>query len=77
MFIPLLMSSKKTMILGKILLNKKVISSDQLEEVIRLQASHHKKIGELLMMQGYIQESELQQALKEQYWRRNGYWMID
>lgn len=77
MFIALLMSSEKTMILGEILVKKKVISSDQLEEVIRLQSSYHKKIGELLMMQGFIQESELQQALKEQYWRRNGYWMID
>ncbi len=63
--------------LGQILMQKKLISSSQLEAAIALQASSSKKLGELLIMQGLLQENQLQQALKEQYWRRNGFWIID
>lgn len=63
--------------LGQILMRKKLISLSQLEKAISLQSFTPKKLGELLIMQGLIQENELQQALKEQYWRRNGFWVID
>ena len=63
--------------LGKILIRKNLISCSQLEQAIALQYSSSQKLGELLMMQGLIQERELEEALKEQYWRRNGFWIID
>lgn len=62
--------------LGWILVNKKMISQTQLEAVLNLQFSDHQKIGELLVEQQLISREELDQALKEQYWRRNGYWVI-
>ena len=36
----------------------------------------HPKLGELLLSNALITEGQLKQALREQYWRRNGYWVI-
>jgi predicted transcriptional regulator len=63
--------------LGQILVEKKWISSEQLEETIKLQASHQSRLGELLLQQGVIMRNQLEIALKEQYWRKNGFWVID
>ncbi len=63
--------------LGQILLQKKWISSDQLEETIQLQTSHQSRLGELLLQKGVIMNNQLEMALKEQYWRKNGFWVID
>ena len=62
--------------LGWILVNKKFISQTQLESVLTTQFRHDKKLGELLIERKLISPQQLQQALKEQYWRRNGYWVI-
>jgi hypothetical protein len=62
--------------LGWILVNKKTISQSQLESVLNRQLRENKKLGELLLEQHLISDEELQLALKEQYWRRNGYWVI-
>ncbi|OKH37947.1 hypothetical protein NIES2119_12085 [[Phormidium ambiguum] IAM M-71] len=62
--------------LGWILVNKKIISQAQLESVLTTQFRYDKKLGELLVEQKLISRKQLDQALKEQYWRRNGYWVI-
>ncbi|MFB2893028.1 hypothetical protein ACE1CI_08960 [Aerosakkonemataceae cyanobacterium BLCC-F50] len=62
--------------LGWILVNKKIISQAQLESVLTIQFRCEKKLGELLLEQKLISHQQLEQALKEQYWRRNGYWVI-
>ena len=62
--------------LGWILVNKKMISHSQLEFALNLQFCENKKLGELLVEQKLISREELELALKEQYWRRNGYWVI-
>lgn len=62
--------------LGWILVNKKILSQAQLESVLTIQFRHDKKLGELLLEQKLITHKQLEQALKEQYWRRNGYWVI-
>ena len=62
--------------LGWILVNKKIISPTQLESALNLQSYENKKLGELLVEQQLISSEELELALKEQYWRRNGYWVI-
>ena len=63
--------------LGEILLYKKLISASQLEQALNLQCLFPQKLGELLVSKGWIQPEDLNLALKEQYWRQNGYWVID
>lgn len=63
--------------LGEILLRKQLISLSELEQALLLQNSCYQQLGEILLRQGLIQESDLTKALQEQYWRRNGYWIID
>ncbi|MCG5059474.1 MAG: hypothetical protein WAN66_11365 [Limnoraphis robusta] len=63
--------------LGQILVRKKLISLSQLEQILTFQSSSSKKLGELLVTQRLIEEEDLQQAIKEQYWRDNGFWVID
>ncbi len=63
--------------LGQILVSKKWISSDQLEETIHLQPKEQEKLGEILVQKGYIVNEQLNLALQEQYWRKNGFWVID
>jgi hypothetical protein len=64
------------MLLGEILLKHQLISSIQLEEIIRLQVTESKKLGELLVERGLLSRQEVERALQEQYWRNNGYWII-
>ncbi|MGK7923630.1 MAG: hypothetical protein AB4080_26895 [Trichodesmium sp.] len=63
--------------IGEILLRRQLISQNQLDQAIDIQASCYHKLGELLMLQGWIQENDLEAALREQNWRQNGYWIID
>ena len=63
--------------LGEILVRNNLISLSELEQALKLQSFCSQKLGELLVQQGLIQVRDLEQALKEQYWRRNGYWVID
>ncbi|MGK7961491.1 hypothetical protein [Crocosphaera sp.] len=63
--------------LGQILLQKNWISSEQLEDVIKLQTGQKHRLGELLLQKGLIVNNQLEAALKEQYWRKNGFWVID
>lgn len=65
------------MLLGQILLKKQWISPNQLERTINRQGKGDCRLGEILIQQGIIGQEQLEQALKEQYWRRNGYWVID
>jgi mannitol/fructose-specific phosphotransferase system IIA component (Ntr-type) len=63
--------------LGEILLNKKLLTPEQLESLLQQQQRAKKKLGELLLEAGLITPEALEMALKEQYWRRNGFWVID
>ena len=63
--------------IGEILIRRQLISQVQLNQAIDIQTSLHLKLGELLIFQGLIQRHNLEEALKEQYWRQNGYWIID
>jgi hypothetical protein len=63
--------------LGQILLQKKWISSHQLDQTIDLQRNRREKLGKILVNQGYIANEQLNLALQEQYWRKNGFWVID
>ncbi|MEL7038439.1 MAG: hypothetical protein AAFO04_22910 [Cyanobacteria bacterium J06592_8] len=63
--------------LGEILLKRKLISTNQLEQALNLQCICALKLGELLINKGWLKSSELQLALREQYWREHGFWIID
>lgn len=71
---------KSNVKLGWILIHKRWISSAQLQTTLTQQhdcpKNSCKKIGELLLEQSLLSPAQLKQALQEQYWRRNGYWVI-
>jgi mannitol/fructose-specific phosphotransferase system IIA component (Ntr-type) len=62
--------------LGEILLNKNLLTPEQLDSLLQQQQQAQKKLGELLLEAGLIAPETLKMALKEQYWRRNGFWVI-
>lgn len=62
--------------LGGILLKQKWISEVQLKFALNLQQFCHKKLGEILIVQGLISSDQLRRALREQHWRRKGFWVI-
>jgi hypothetical protein len=63
--------------LGQILVRQQAISPNTLEQVIAAQSQWSRPLGEILIGQGLIDEAQLNIALQEQYWRRNGFWVID
>lgn len=63
--------------IGEILIRRKLISQTQLDQAIDFQGSYSEKLGELLLFQGWIKKDDLEVALREQYWRQHGYWVID
>ncbi len=65
------------MLLGEILIRKNLISCQQLNAIVTQQRTTKKKLGELLLDLELISAEELEKALQEQYWRKNGYWVID
>ena len=65
------------MLLGKILLRKRLISPIQLNRALEIQSLTGIKLGEILVTKGLIEYQDLEQALLEQYWRKNGFWVID
>ena len=69
--------SVNMMKLGTILVRRKLISQNQLDRGLDLIEITGKRIGELLLENGEVSNPQLQEALKEQYWRNNGFWIID
>jgi hypothetical protein len=63
-------------LLGQILLRKRYIISHQLETALAQQKNCSLKLGELLIQQGKLHPSQLEEALKEQTWRQKGFWVI-
>ncbi len=64
------------MLLGEILIRKKLISFQQLNSILTRQQKNKKKLGEFLLDLALISAEELEKALQEQYWRKQGYWVI-
>lgn len=75
-------TSVRTLRLGEVLIRQGVISKLKLQSAIQLQASYSKvgvgtKLGEILVAQDMITAQELKMALWEQFWRKQGFWVID
>ncbi|MEM6446174.1 MAG: hypothetical protein AAFY57_05120 [Cyanobacteria bacterium J06642_2] len=66
----------QSMPLGEILVRRRILSRSQLKEILIEQAQTGELLGALLFRKGVISYQRLQEALKEQYWRQNGYWVI-
>ena len=62
--------------LGEILLRKQWISAAELSQAVTQQRLTKKMLGEVLVEAGLIESQQLNMALKEQYWRNNGFWVI-
>lgn len=60
------MLSNKKLFIAEMLLEKGLITKDQLDTAINLQKSTDKKIGQILIELGYIKEDKLLQLLAEQ-----------
>ena len=69
-------SATQFMKLGEILLRKRWITSQQLEEAIAQQTYFRLKLGELLVMKGLLAPPQVEEALQEQMWRKQGFWII-
>ncbi len=77
MFDYYLIQKHPVMQLGKILVRKRVISPIQLNTALEIQSLTGIKLGEILVTKELIESEDLEQALLEQYWRKNGFWVID
>jgi len=49
--------------IGDLLLSRRLITADQLEEAVRIQQKTGKKVGEILVEKGYVTPAELEEAL--------------
>lgn len=65
--------------LGEILKRRRLISTEQLQQVLKIQTNRSAKtpLGELIVSCDLITDLDLQRALMEQSWRKQGLWVID
>ncbi len=49
--------------IGDLLLSRRLVTADQLEEAVRIQQRTGKKVGEILVEKGYVAQAELDEAL--------------
>lgn len=57
--------------LGQILINKKLITQEDLQHALAFQELHDCKLGEALVAMGLISQTRLRRALNQQRWMRN------
>jgi N-acetylglucosaminyldiphosphoundecaprenol N-acetyl-beta-D-mannosaminyltransferase len=63
--------------LGQLLIDKKIIKQDNLQELLSLQNSVDHRLGKILLEQKHISQSQLEDILIEQYLRRKGLFLAD
>lgn len=68
--------TNQTMPLGEILLDHGWITPDQLQAMLAEQETYYAPLGELCFHQKLISYHQLADALNEQHWRRNGFWVL-
>ncbi|MCI1723733.1 MAG: Flp pilus assembly complex ATPase component TadA [Lachnospiraceae bacterium] len=60
------MIGKRKIRLGELLLQKKVITQDQLDKALSVQQSEKKKLGEVLTEMGFVTEEQIMRVLSQQ-----------
>jgi N-acetylglucosaminyldiphosphoundecaprenol N-acetyl-beta-D-mannosaminyltransferase len=63
--------------LGEMLIEKKIILSNKLINILKIQKQSKNKLGEILIEQKIISQKQLQSFLLEQYLRRQGLWLTN
>jgi hypothetical protein len=63
--------------LGELLLHRKLISPQQLEQAIEQQQGSEKPLGQILVEMNFISLEQIDRVLGEQNIRRSGFWIID
>jgi hypothetical protein len=63
--------------LGEVLLRKQLVSRRRLEVILHHQECYGRPLGELLLEKCLISHDDLAQALREQQWRKDGWWVIE
>jgi hypothetical protein len=63
--------------LGDLLLHRRLISAQQLEQAIAHQHKYQKPLGQILVDLNYISAEQIDRVLNEQNFRRSGFWVID
>ena len=66
----------EVMKLGQILIKKQWVSPSELSQALTKQRLTNQRLGEVLVEESVISAKQLTIALKEQYWRKNGFWVI-
>ncbi len=62
-----MLTTRKTKYLGKILVDNRVISQEDLQEALLAQENSDLRLGQILMKRGLVTEEEILQALSTQY----------
>jgi hypothetical protein len=76
--------SDQQMTLQELVLHKKLVSQNQMDELLVPQATaptsastlSDQALGDILIERGWLTPDQLVDVLKECYWRRNGFWLI-
>ncbi|MEA5580762.1 hypothetical protein VB620_05330 [Nodularia harveyana UHCC-0300] len=63
--------------LGTLLVKKRLISQEILHSFLTAQIKKQQPLGKLLVQANCISVEQLELVLQEQFWRRNGFWVID
>lgn len=64
--------------IGEILLNRKQITIDQLEQAMEIQRTTRQLLGKILIDCHFLSnEDVLERSLQEQYWRSQQKWIIN
>ncbi|NJM85837.1 MAG: WecB/TagA/CpsF family glycosyltransferase [Hydrococcus sp. RU_2_2] len=62
--------------LGELLVQNHIISQAKLNKLLDLQQSNHCRLGEVIIQQKILSPQQLEQFLREQYWRKQGLWLM-
>ncbi len=63
--------------LGELLVHRRLITREQLEQALEQQRLCDRPLGEILVAMDLIAEEHLERILIEQGMRRRGFWVID
>jgi N-acetylglucosaminyldiphosphoundecaprenol N-acetyl-beta-D-mannosaminyltransferase len=62
--------------LGELLVQNQIISQAKLNHLLELQKSNHCLLGEVMVQQKVLSSKQIEQFLLEQYWRKQGLWLM-
>ena len=58
------------------LIQKRLISEVELNQVLEEQNISNKILGKLLLEKKLVSQEKLKELVEKQYWQKNGFWLI-